>query len=96
MLVGGNYRFRANSDPRTGLNRFMAWAPPAGLTFQGHWARADGNGGMFIAEVESVAALFEGTVAFSDQIEFEIVPVMDIVESVPISSRVLDWIDSVG
>jgi len=57
---------------------------------------ADGQGGMFIAEAESAAAALEATVAFSDLIEFHLVPVMDIMESVPISARVLGWIDSIG
>jgi hypothetical protein len=51
---------------------------------------------MFIAEAESAAAAFEATAAFSDLIEFHLVPLMDIMESVPISARVLGWIDSIG
>jgi hypothetical protein len=95
MLVGGTYRFRAGADQRVGLKRFQAWTPPAGFTFQGHWATADGMGGMFIAEADSAAAAFEATGAFADLIEFQLVPVLDIMESVPISARVLGWIDSV-
>ena len=96
MLVGGNYRFRSGIDQRAGLKRFMSWNPPAGFTFQGHWARADGNGGIFIAEAESAAAVFEAAGAFADLIDFEIVPVMDIMESVPISLRLQEWVDSVS
>lgn len=40
MLVSGTYRFRAGVDQRIGLKRFQAWQPPAGFTFQGHWATA--------------------------------------------------------
>jgi Protein of unknown function (DUF3303) len=96
VLVGGTYRFRAGVDPRSGLKRFQAWTPPGGFTFQGHWAAADAMGGMFIADADSAAAVFEATEAFADLIEFQIVPVLDIMESVPISARVLDWIDSVS
>jgi hypothetical protein len=96
MLVGGSYRFRSGPDQRVALKRFLAWTPPAGFTFQAHWVRVDGTGGMYVAEAESAAAVFEATGAFSDLIEFEVVPVMDVAESVPISSRVLDWVDSVG
>ncbi len=74
----------------------MAWTPPTGFTFQSHYARADGNGGIFIAEAENAAAVFEASAAFSDLIEFEIVPVLDIAESVPLSIRTLEWIDSVS
>jgi len=51
---------------------------------------------MFIAEAESAAGAFEATGAFSHLIEFHLVPVLDIMESVPISARVLGWIDSIG
>ena len=50
---------------------------------------------MFIAEAESAAAAFEASGAFADLIEFHIVPVLDIMESVPISARLLGWIDSI-
>jgi hypothetical protein len=96
MLIGGTYRFRAGVDQRIGLQRFQAWKPPAGFTFQGHWTTADGMGGMFIAEANSAAAAFEATATFADLLDFNIVPVLDIMEAVPINLRVYDWIDSVG
>ena len=96
MLVGGTYRFRAGVDQRIGRKRFQAWQPPAGFSFQGHWATADGTGGIFIADVDSAAATFEAAAAFADMAEFHIVPVLDINESVPISARVFDWIGSVS
>jgi hypothetical protein len=95
MLVGGTYRFRAGVDQRVGLKRFQAWKPPAGFSFQGHWTTADGMGGMFIAEADSAAAAFEATAPFADLLEFKMVPVLEIMEAVPISARVYDWIDSV-
>ncbi|MBV9580367.1 MAG: DUF3303 family protein [Chloroflexi bacterium] len=95
MLLGGTYRFREGTDQRVGLKRFQAWTPPAGFSFHGHWATADGAGGMFIAEADSAALVFEATSAFSDLIDFHLVPVLDIMESVPISARVLGWIDSI-
>lgn len=96
MLIGGTYQFRPGADQRQGLNRFLAWTPPSGFVFQGHWARADASGGIFVAEADSAAAVFEATSTFADLIEFEIVPIMDIMESVPISAKVLDWVDSVN
>lgn len=96
MLMAGIYRFRFNAaDQGVGLKRFQAWTPPEGFTFQGHWARADGTGGIFVADASSAAAVLEAASAFSDLMEFEIVPVVDIVESLPISAKVLGWIGSV-
>jgi hypothetical protein len=96
MLIGGSYRFQDGADRRAGMTRFLAWTPPAGFTFQGHWSTADGIGGMFVAEVESAAAALEATTSFADLFIFEIVPVVDIMEAVPVAGRVLDWIDSIG
>jgi hypothetical protein len=96
MLVGGTYQFRAGADRAAGLKRFQAWKPPAGVTFQGHWATADGMGGIFIAEADSAAAALEATEAFADLLEFRIAPVLDITEATSITERVFDWIDSVS
>jgi hypothetical protein len=95
VLFAGNYKFRQVQDPGIGLKRFMAWTPPAGFVFQGHWSRADGTGGMFLAEVESAAAVFEATAAFSDIIEFDIVPVLEITEAVPVNLKVFSWMETV-
>lgn len=94
MLVAGTYRPRAGVDQRGGLKRFTSWAPPAGFTFLGHWSRSDGDGGMFVAETESATAMFEATAAWSDLFEFDVVPVVEIAEGVPIGLRVQGWLDS--
>jgi Domain of unknown function (DUF3303) len=49
-----------------------------------------------VAEVDSAAAAFEASATFADQAEFQMVPVLEVMESVPISARVYDWIDSVS
>jgi hypothetical protein len=96
MLVTGTYRYRAGVDQRIGLKRFQAWKPPAGFTFQGHWHTADGMGGIFVAEADSAVVALEATATFADLMEFHVVPVVDIMEAVPVNARVFDWIDSVG
>jgi hypothetical protein len=52
-------------------------------------------GGIFIAETSSAALALEATAAFADMVDFDIVPVLDIMEAIPINARVFDWIDSV-
>jgi len=42
------------------------------------------------------AVAFEATATFADVLEFHVVPVLDIMEAVPINARVFDWIDSIG
>ncbi len=95
MLLGGTYRFRSGVDQRNGLKRFQAWQPPAGFSFLGHWVTADGAGGMFIAEAESAAVALEASAAFADMVDLQVVPILDIMEALPINARVFDWIDSV-
>ena len=96
MLMTGSYQFHPGMEQGAGLKRFLAWTPPEGFAFQGHWAHADGSGGMFVAEVETSAAAFEATAAFSDLMDFDLVPAIEIMESIPISGKVLAWIESVG
>jgi len=43
---------------------------------------------MFIAEADSAAAAFEATATFADMLEFHVVPVLDIMEAVPINAGV--------
>ena len=49
---------------------------------------------MFVAEAESAAAIYEAASAFSDLLEFDITPAVEIAEGVPIAMRVQGWIDS--
>jgi hypothetical protein len=67
------------------------WLFVPGSLGHGRW-----HGGMFIAEADSAAAAIEATLTFADILEFHLVPVLDIMEAVPISARVYAWIDSVG
>jgi len=96
LLVGGTCRFRPGVDQRIGLEGFQAWKPPAGFSFQGHWTTADCMGGMFVAEADGAAAAFEATATCADLLEFHVVPVLDIMETMPINAQVPDWIDTVG
>ena len=95
MLFLGTYDFRPEIANGTGLRRFQPWTPPAGFVFKGHWVRGDVSGGVFVAEAESAAAIFEAASAFADLIDFEIVPALDIIESLPITGKVNAWIESV-
>ena len=96
MLVGGTYRFRAGVTSGSGSSvsrpGSLRLASPSRVT----GPRPTGIGGMFIAEADSPAAAFEATGTFADLLESHVVPVMDIMEAVPINARVFDWIDSVS
>ena len=79
-----------------GNHLFMNWTPPEGFAFLHHWARADGKGGVFVAEAASAAALLEATAPWGPNLDFDIAPLVDITEAVPTFLKVQEWTKSVG
>lgn len=77
------------------LQLFTNWQPPAGFEFKTHYFRADGNGGIAIVEAASAAALAEGIAPWAPFFYFEISPIVEATEGVPIFQRVNAWRDSV-
>jgi hypothetical protein len=51
--------------------------PPKGATLIGRWTAADFSGGFVLLESESVAALTEFSLMWSDLMEMRIVPVIE-------------------
>jgi hypothetical protein len=96
MLLAGIYRFRSGVDPAIALKRFLAWTPPAGYTINSHWSRADGMGGILIVESDSTATLLEASAPYSDVLDIEFIPLIDITEAVPILQSALSWRESVS
>lgn len=97
MLIGGTYttRFDSEESSKRNLQLFTNWTPPAGFEFKAHWARADGKGGMFIAEVETAEAMLEATTPWTSRMDFDIGPIVDITAAVPLYMKVQAWTDSV-
>jgi hypothetical protein len=103
MLFQVNYATRANGtatenqeSARRTLALFSKWSPPAGMEVKSFHARADGQGGSLIVETDDVKALLDGPSKFGAINEFEIVPVIEISEAVPILSEALAWVDSIS
>lgn len=98
-----NYATRANGtaaenqeSARRTLALFSKWSPPAGMEVKSFYARADGRGGSLIVETDDVKVLLDGPSKFGAINEFEIVPVIEISEAVPILSEALAWVDSIS
>lgn len=98
-----NYTTRANGtatenqeSARRTLALFSKWSPPAGMEVKSFYARADGQGGSLIVETDDVKVLLDGPSKFGAINEFEIVPVIEIGEAVPILSEALAWVDSIS
>jgi hypothetical protein len=97
MLFMATYKPRGDWSEATGkrsLQLFTSWKPPAGFEFKSHYASPTG-GGFFLAEVNSPAAALEAMSPFGSFFDFEITPVVDMMEAVPIIQRTNAWRDSV-
>ena len=96
MVFAATYRFHEidGAARKRSLQLFMAWQPP--FAFKAHYARADGQGGIAIIEADDPATLFEGISPWTEYFEFDLVPVLPVEESVPVSLRMNEWKDSIG
>ena len=86
---------QTEAKQKRGLQLFTNWKPPEGFVFKAHYFRADGNGGIAIVEAASAANLLEGITPWSAYFQFEVTPVVNAEEGVPIQMRVNAWRDSV-
>ena len=91
MLIAGRYAPRGEADRERALQLFANWTPPAGFAFTSHYARADGEGGVFVAEAASEAVLLEAVSPFAPFFVFDLVPVVEISEAVPIFMKTNAW-----
>ena len=96
MLFAAIYRQKRPTEESTkrGLALFTNWQPP--FEFKGHWALADGSGGIAIFEAADAAVVLEGIVPFVPFFEFEVTPIVDINDAVPVFMKVNAWRDSVS
>ena len=76
------------------LKLFVNWAPP--FEFKSHYARADGKGGIGIFEADDPAVILEGVAPFTPFFDFDVVPVTEIENAVPVFNKVNAWRDSVS
>ena len=51
--------------------------------------RCDGNGGFAVLETDDAAALYKDLATWTPWLEFEVYPVLDILEASPITSEAL-------
>ena len=95
MLLAAIYSTRNATEEgqRRSLELFMNWQPP--FEFQAHYARADGRGGIGIFDVDDPAVVLEAVTPFTAFFDFEVVPLVDIQDAVPIFSKSNEWVASV-
>ena len=74
---------------------FSKWSPPEGLTFHQFLARLDTGGGYAVVETDDAKLLADGPAKFAPWFDFEIVPVVDIMEIVPLAQDAIAFWESV-
>lgn len=96
MLFAAIYTARnpTEDSERRSLQLFASWQPP--FEFKYHWSRADGRGGISIFEADDAAVVLEGVAPFSAFFDFDVVPIVDIEQAVPIFMQTNEWAASVS
>jgi len=89
----GGSSSEVEADTRRGLAAFAAWKPAEGVTFHQFVARLDG-GGYAIVEADDPTLVAEGPAKFGVWFDFEVVPVIDVGEIVPIAQEAIAFRDS--
>jgi hypothetical protein len=83
---GGGSSVDAEMDAKRTLAVFAAWSPPAGITYHQFLSRLDG-GGYAVVETDNPALVAEATAKFGVFLDFEVVPVVDIGDIIPIAQE---------
>jgi hypothetical protein len=86
----------AEADVKRSLQLFSKWSPPEGLKMNEFVERLDGQGGYVICETDDPALLMDGPAKFAVANKFEVVPVMDIMDSLPIAQEAIEFRDSIS
>jgi hypothetical protein len=73
---------------------FLAWTPPSGMEIQAHYHYVSG-GGVVVVETDDATALFEALEPFKPTTQFDIEPVLNVMDAADISSLVESWVKDV-
>ena len=85
---------QTQEDRRRARRLFIAWDPPAGVELQAHYHLVSG-GGFIVVESESPVALFEALEPFKPMVQFDIEPVVNVIDALATAEDVHEWAESV-
>jgi hypothetical protein len=71
------------------------WTPSPSATIHQWVQRCDGNGGFSVIETDNAADLFKDLATWSPWIKFEVFPVLDILDAVPVQQEAIEAARSV-
>jgi hypothetical protein len=84
-----------HDDGKSILEAFAKWKTPADQNWVQFLSRLDGEGGSAVIETENQAGLMDGVSKFLTWLEFEIVPVVDIMDGVAMLAAGAEFRESV-
>ena len=79
----------------TAQKLLSSWTPSAAATIHQWVQRCDGNGGFSVIETDSAAELYKDLMTWTPWIDFQVYPVLDILEASPITNQALSIAKSV-
>lgn len=88
--LGGDYEH--NLDNAELLTRaFRKWKPESGLSVLAFVETLSDTGGYVLVEADDPRTVFSFVAKFGVWVESEVVPVIDVTESVPLATASLEW-----
>ena len=71
------------------------WTPSPAATIHQWVQRADGNGGFCVLETDNAGEMFKDLSTWSAWLDFQVYPVLDIMDAIPLSEEALNTAKSV-
>jgi hypothetical protein len=87
---------QTEEDAKRLLQLFSKWSPAPDATFHQFVERLSGDGGYAIVETDNPTAVMEGPSKFGTYLDFEVIPVVDIMESVQVAQEGIEFRDSIS
>jgi hypothetical protein len=84
-----------HDDGKSILEAFGKWQIPADQKWSEFLARIDGEGGAAVIETDNQAGLMDGTSKFTTWLEFDLIPVVDIMDGVSTLGQGTEFRESV-
>jgi hypothetical protein len=84
-----------HDDGKKLLDTFAKWQIPADQNFLQFLARVDGQGGFAVVETDNPASLADAPAKFSTWLEFDIDPVIDIMDNVAVTAAGAEFRESI-
>ncbi len=88
---GGNSAADIDENGKRLLDAFGKWAPPTGLNIITMLERLDSKGGYAIIEADNAADIADISARFGAWLDFTVITVMDLVESIGITQQGMDY-----